>query len=51
METYTDTWDKIVKIEILKQYSANEKTIFTLNPDFEDIELVEPLAQEEIKKI
>ena len=47
METYTDTWDKIVKIEILKQYTANKKRIFTLNPDFEDIELVEPLAQEE----
>ncbi|MBU3896610.1 MAG: hypothetical protein KJ697_01610 [Nanoarchaeota archaeon] len=47
METYTDTWDKMVKIEILKQYTANEKTIFTLNPDFEEIELVEPLAREE----
>ena len=50
METYTDTWDKIVKIEILKQYSAKGRTIFTLNPDFEDIELVEPLPQEEIKE-
>ncbi len=48
METYTDTWDKIVKIEILKQYTANGKVIFTLNPDFEDIELVGSLAQEEI---
>jgi predicted transport protein len=47
METYTDTWDKMVKIEILKQYTANKKIIFTLNPDFEGIELVESLAQEE----
>lgn len=47
METYTDTWDKMVKIEILKQYTANEKTILTLNPDFEDIELIGSLAQEE----
>ena len=47
METYTDTWDKMVKIEILKQYTANKRIIFTLNPDFEDIELVESLAQEE----
>ncbi len=47
METYTDTWDKMVKIEILKQYTANKKVIFTLNPDFEDIELVEPTVQEE----
>ncbi|MBI2542008.1 hypothetical protein HYV80_04830 [Candidatus Woesearchaeota archaeon] len=47
METYTDTWDKIVKVEILKQYSANNKSIFTLNPDFEDIGLIEPSYQEE----
>ena len=50
METYTDTWDKIVKLEILKQYTANKKTIFTLNPDFEDIGFVEPLAQEETEE-
>jgi len=34
-QTYTDTWDKMVKVEILKQYTCNEKTIFTMNPDFE----------------
>lgn len=28
-ETYTDTWDKMVKVEILKQYTAEGKTIFT----------------------
>jgi predicted transport protein len=39
-ETYTDTWDKMVKVEILKQYTTEGLTIFTMNPDFEDIELV-----------
>lgn len=47
METYTDTWDKIVKLEILKQYTADKKIIFTLNPDFEDIGFVEPLPRPE----
>ena len=47
MTTYTDTWDKMVKIEILKQYTADNKTIFTLNPDFEDISFIEPSYQEE----
>ncbi|MEM2139213.1 MAG: DUF5655 domain-containing protein [Candidatus Woesearchaeota archaeon] len=46
-ETYTDTWDKMVKVEILKQYTANKKSIFTLNPDFEDIGFIEPLSIEE----
>ena len=45
-ETYTDTWDKIVKVEILKQYTANGKNIFTINPDFEEIGLVEPPIEE-----
>ena len=49
-DTYTDTWDKMVKKEILKQYTANKKTIFTLDPDFEDIGFVEPLAQEETEE-
>ena len=41
-ETYTDTWGKIVQVEILKQYKAKDKTIFTMNPDFEDIGFTEP---------
>ena len=38
---------KNVKVEILKQYTANGKTIFTMNPDFEDIGFNEPPTQEE----
>jgi len=47
-ETYTDTWDKMVKVEILKQYTAEGKTIFTINPDFEEIGFVEPPTEEEV---
>jgi len=46
-ETYTDTWDKMVKVEIMKQYTADGKTIFTINPDFEEIGFVEPPTEEE----
>ena len=46
-ETYTDTWDKMVKVEILKQYTYNERTIFTMNPDFEEIGFIEPPTREE----
>ncbi len=49
-ETYTDTWDKIVKVEILKQYTANKKSIFTLNPDFENIDFIEPVSSEEVEE-
>lgn len=49
-ETYTDTWDKMVKVEILKQYTANKKIIFTLNPDFEDIGFIQPSTDEETEE-
>jgi len=35
-ETITE-WAKLVKIEVLKQYTADNKIIFSLNPNFEDI--------------
>jgi len=49
-ETYTDTWDKIVQLEILKEYTADGKTIFTMNPDFEDIGFIEPPEEEETEE-
>ena len=30
-------WDQFVKVEILKKYTANDKNIFVLNPDFGEI--------------
>lgn len=49
-ETYTDTWGKMVKIEILKRYSSEGKQIFTITPDFGYIELMEEEAEQEIEK-
>jgi len=49
-KTYTDTWDKMVRVEILKQYTANEKTIFIMTPDFEEMELVESAVEEEVEE-
>lgn len=47
-ETYTDTWDKIVKVLVLKKYTADENTIFCLDPDFEKIDFVElPVIRKE----
>ena len=46
-DTYTETWDKMVKVEILKQYSANDQTIFTINPDFEEIDIVDRATEQE----
>ena len=40
-------WAKLVKVEVLKQYTANKKSIFTLNPDFEDISLVGSVSTDE----
>ncbi|MBI2659458.1 hypothetical protein HYX05_05165 [Candidatus Woesearchaeota archaeon] len=45
-DTITE-WARFVKVEILKQYTANNKTIFTLNPDFENIGLFESTSKEE----
>ncbi|MFH0749201.1 MAG: hypothetical protein V1915_04720 [Candidatus Bathyarchaeota archaeon] len=46
---YTDTWDKIIFKEILKKYTANGKEILLMNPDFEGIEFIEPIKDNEGK--
>jgi predicted transport protein len=38
METYSDTWGKMVKLMYLKKYYYNGDFIYTMNPDFENIE-------------
>ena len=50
-ETYTDTWDKMVKVEILKQYICDERTIFVMNPDFRDIGFIEMPTRAEAEEI
>lgn len=41
METYSDTWGKMVKLVLLKKFSQNGETIYTMHPDFENIEFAE----------
>lgn len=37
METYSDTWGKMVKLMYLKKYYHNGEFIYTMHPDFENI--------------
>ena len=44
IETYTDTWGKMVRIAILKEYhqpNGQDDTIITMTPDFENIETID----------
>lgn len=41
MSTYTDTWGKMVKVLILKEYHHGDDKILSLTPDFESVGLVE----------
>lgn len=38
-DTYTDTWGKIVRVMILKKYVYQNEFIFSLNPEFEGLEV------------
>lgn len=52
-ETYTDTWGKMVKVAILKEYIGNNdpsKSIFTLSPDFENIDTIDIVADDKNDK-
>ncbi|WP_099363605.1 hypothetical protein [Fredinandcohnia onubensis] len=53
METYGE-WGNTVKLLILKKYSDGKETIFTLDPDFENVEYsvmnIDEDADEEVKK-
>ena len=47
IETYSDTWGKIVKVAILKEYidkNIRTDTILTLTPDFENIEDIDIIS-------
>jgi predicted transport protein len=41
METYSDTWGKMVKLTLIKKFFNGSDTIYTMHPDFEDIEFAE----------
>lgn len=38
METYSDTWGKLVKVLILKKFVHSKEFIYLMEPDFENIE-------------
>jgi predicted transport protein len=46
METYTETWDKMVKVMIIKRYHANGSIILAVSPDFEKL-LEQPIEEDE----
>lgn len=38
VQTYTDTWGKMVKIEIIKKFTTPEQTVFAMEPEFDTVE-------------
>jgi len=38
IETYTDTWGKILKLEIIKKYINGSNIIFSMDPEFETLD-------------
>jgi len=40
-DTYTDTWGKMVKHMLIKKFSNNGDFIYSMHPDFENIEFAE----------
>jgi hypothetical protein len=41
-DTYTDTWGKIVKFLEIKKYIFGKNVIYTITPDFDTIQYIEP---------
>ena len=38
METYSDTWGKMVKLILIKKFFNSEDAIYTMHPEFENLE-------------
>lgn len=48
IETYADTWGKIVKVAVLKEYRCDDKNkepIYTISPDFINIENIDIITE------
>jgi predicted transport protein len=41
METYSDTWGKMVKLILIKKFTNFSDSIYTMHPDFENIEFAD----------
>jgi predicted transport protein len=42
IDTYSDTWGRLVRFLEIKKYALSQDSIYTINPDFETIQYVEP---------
>ncbi len=47
VKTYTDTWGKIVKLTLLKEYCCNSESIISLTPEFENLESSDTVTEED----
>lgn len=47
INTYTDTWGKIVKVTLLKEYTSNSESIISLTPEFANIVTIDLATEEE----
>lgn len=50
IETYTDTWGKMVKTTIIKEFKNKDESIFHVSPDFENIETIDIVENEDEKE-
>ena len=48
--TYSDTWGKMVKVMIFKKFVNREEYIYSLHPDFENIEYADAESVETVEK-
>src|SRR5262249_18457052 len=46
MDTYTDTWGKMVRYLEIKKYVSGGDTIYSITPDFETLQYTETLSEE-----
>jgi predicted transport protein len=41
LDTYTDTWGKMVRLLILKKFTNGQDSLYSVNPDFRDIQFTD----------
>jgi len=51
IKTYTDTWGKIVKVTLLKEYINGSESIISLSPEFANIVTVEIITEAETEEV
>lgn len=42
MDTYSDTWGKMVKVIVAKKFTCDQESIFSIHPEFETLEYSPP---------